>query len=95
LSKYLVEEVSNDVEEKTRLNLPELLNIRCCIIEQTKLYLISDYCEVNLSEFILLHKSLEESAKVAHKLSVAINELHQRDMPHGTLKTTNVYLQNR
>jgi hypothetical protein len=44
LSKYLIEEVNNDIEDKLLLNLPELLIIRYCILEQTKLFLISDFC---------------------------------------------------
>jgi serine/threonine protein kinase len=87
--------VSNDVEEKKRLNIPELLNIHYCIIEQTKLYLISDFCELSLADFILQRKSLEECAKMAYKISVAVSEIHRRDMPHGTLKTTNIYFHNR
>lgn len=59
LSKYLIEEINMDIEEKQQLNLPELLIVRYCIIEHTKLYLISDYCDTSLAEFILQKKSVE------------------------------------
>jgi hypothetical protein len=44
----VIEEVTNDVERLAQLNLSELLGVRYCIIEESCLYLISDYMDRNL-----------------------------------------------
>lgn len=92
LSKYVIEEVNNDVDKLAQLNLAELLPVRYCIIEGSCLYLVTDFYEANLNDFIKRKPSLKEAVWVAYRLAVCVQGLHQRDMPHGTLKTTNAFL---
>lgn len=92
LSKYLLEEIATEIQEKKKINIEGLIPIRYSILEPKFISFMTDYYELNLKKIIDSKKTLNESIRIMHELCSVVHEIHKINVPHGTLKVNNIYL---